>query len=810
MMRQYELVERVLAYNPDADEALLNRAYVYAMKKHGTQTRASGDLYFNHPLEVAAILTEMRMDDTTIAVALLHDTIEDTDATRQEIDELFGKEIGEVVDGVTKIERLKLVTREEAQAENLRKLLLAISQDVRVLIVKLADRLHNMRTIQYVPEEKRRRIAQETMDIYAPLAGRMGMQDMRSELEDIAFGILKPDHCAIITNRLRHMEDENREVIARIRSELTQKLAEAGIAAEVSARLKHPWSIFKKIEQRDIALEQLSDIIGFRVIVDTEDDCYRTLGVVHSNWKMVPGRFKDYISVPKYNDYRSIHTTIVGPDSQRAELQIRTHEMHNVAEFGVAAHALYKDNAGASIKKLEQESQAYSWLRQTIEHLTRGSDTREFLEYTKLELFQDQVFCFTPRGRLIALPRGATPIDFAYAVHTEIGDTCTGAKINGVISPIVSRLRNGDEVEIIRDPDHVPPSYWENVATTGKARSAIRRALRQEEQNRARTLGDQVLSVLLQQGDNGKAAEEMGQKLAAALGYADVAELALAIGNGEVDTEELQASAERLTGKKKRLSSRKKVKLPVPSPTDGWFSLPDNPFFKFRIPGGQRLGNQGRKALASLDFRTRVNVSPEGVVPGDRMVSILGIDGVLNVYPIHSDALIEMHDKDVAWIDVLWDGENTDRHTFRATVSMLAANRPGMLAQATATIASCDANIHNLVLRMISPEFYQLIFQIEVRDLVQLTEALTTLKHTEGLSRIQRASIADSRAITRIDWNDAAAPVSGSAAPASPVAPEPHSSESRPDAARGPSEKRKVEKPISEPAVPDRVPEPQK
>ena len=754
MMRQYELVERVLAYNPDADEALLNRAYVYAMKKHGTQTRASGDLYFNHPLEVAAILTDMKMDDTTIAVALLHDTIEDTDATRKEIDQLFGSEIGEVVDGVTKIERLKLVTREEAQAENLRKLLLAISQDVRVLIVKLADRLHNMRTIQYVPKEKRRRIAQETMDIYAPLAGRMGMQDMRSELEDISFSVLKPDHCAIITSRLKHMEDENREIIAHIRSELTAKLAEAGISARVSARLKHPWSIFRKIEQRDIALEQLSDIIGFRVIVGSEDDCYRTLGVVHANWKMVPGRFKDYISVPKYNDYRSIHTTIVGPDSQRAELQIRTREMHDVAEFGVAAHALYKDDVGASIQKLERESQAYNWLRQTIEHLTKGSDTREFLEYTKLELFQDQVFCFSPRGRLIALPRGATPIDFAYAVHTDIGDTCTGAKINGVISPIVSRLRNGDEVEIIRDPGHTPPSYWENIATTGKARAAIRRALRLQEQKRARALGEQVLSVLLQSAATKRENDELREKLADLMAFENADALVVAIGIGEVDTKELQGRVEKLSGKKRRLSTRKQVKLPVPSPTDGWFSLPDSEFFKFRIPGGQRLGNQGKKALASLDFRTRVTVSPEGVVPGDRIVGILGPDGILNVYPIHSDALVQMHDRDTAWIDVLWDGENTASNMFAATVSMLAANRPGMLARATATIASCDANINNLVLRMVSPEFYQLIFQIEVRDLVQLTEALTTLKHADGLSKIQRASIADSRAISRIDWQD--------------------------------------------------------
>jgi len=751
MMRQYELVEKVLAYNPGADEALLNRAYVYAMKKHGTQTRASGDLYFAHPLEVAAILTDMKLDDTTIVGALLHDTIEDTDATRDEIDELFGPEIGEVVDGVTKIERLNLVTREEAQAENLRKLLLAISQDVRVLIVKLADRLHNMRTIEYVPEEKRQRIAQETMDIYAPLAGRMGMQDMRSELEDISFKVLQPDHYAIITNRLEHMEGENREAIEQISSELTEKLKAAGIVAQVSARLKNPWSIFKKIEQRDIALEQLSDIIGFRVIVDSEDDCYRTLGVVHSNWKMVPGRFKDYISVPKYNDYRSIHTTIVGPGSQRAELQIRTHDMHSVAEYGVAGHALYKDNVKASFKKLEKENQAYNWLRQTIEHLTKGEVTEEFLEYTKLELFQDQVFCFSPRGRLIALPRGATPIDFAYAVHTDIGDTCTGAKINGVISPIVSRLRNGDEVEIIRDQNHTPPAHWVNIATTGKARAAIRRAVRLEELKRAKTLGKQVLGTLLQ--NEGVEEEEIAvTKLAVALGYKSSGELIEAIGFGQVETLDLQKHVEKLSGRRRSVSGRKKITLPVAQEADGWFSLRDNTMFKFRIPGGQRLGDKGKSALARLGFNTPVQISPEGIVPGDRMVGILATDGVLSVYPIHSDALVNLYDQDVAWIDVLWDAGQTDNQMFGVAVSMLSANKPGMLAKATATIASCDANIHNLVLRMISPEFHQIIFQLEVRDLGQLTDALSTLKYSDGLSKVQRASVQEAKAISRIDW----------------------------------------------------------
>ena len=478
MMRQYELVERVQAYNPNADEQLLNKAYVYAMQKHGSQKRASGDPYFNHPLEVAAILTELKLDDASVAVGLLHDTVEDTDATRAEIDQLFGSEIAAIVDGLTKIDRLNLVSREEAQAENLRKLLLAISQDVRVLLVKLADRLHNMRTLQYVPADKQKRIAQETMDIYAPLAGRMGMQDMRNELEDLSFRILQPDHYRAITARLEQMQADYHGTIDTITAELTERLAANGITARVKARVKSPYSIFAKIERKSIALEQLSDMIGFRVVVGSVEECYRTVGLIHTTWKVVPGRFKDYISVPKHNDYQSIHTTIVGPSRQRVELQIRTEAMDRIAEFGIAAHALYKDGASATLGRLENESQAYGSLRQTISHLTSGISSEDFLEYTKLELFQDQVFCFTPRGRLIALPRGATPIDFAYALHTDIGDTCVGAKINGLILPLVTQLRSGDEVEILRDQNHRPPSNWSGIAATGKARAAIRRALR--------------------------------------------------------------------------------------------------------------------------------------------------------------------------------------------------------------------------------------------------------------------------------------------------------------------------------------------
>jgi len=750
LMRQFDLVERVLSYNPNADEALLNKAYVYAMQKHGSQVRASGDPFFAHPLEVAAILTDLKLDDATIAVALLHDTIEDTDATRAEIDQLFGPEIGTIVEGLTKIERLNLVTREEAQAENLRKLLLAVSEDVRVLLVKLADRLHNMRTLEHMPEASRRRIAQETMDIYAPLAGRMGMQDMRSELEDLSFRTLQPDHYAAITDRLAAMQKRNQSIIAKVTSELEQKFKAEKIKASVKGRLKSPWSIFSKIERKSIALEQLSDIIGFRVIVETEEDCYRTLGVVHRTWKVVPGRFKDYISVPKYNDYRSIHTTVVGPGRQRVELQIRTREMHQVAEYGIAAHALYKDNVEDNFQRLQKESRAYAWLRSTISHLTTSNSTEEFLEYTKLELFQDQVFCFTPRGRLIALPRGATPIDFAYAVHTELGDTCVGAKVNGTAVPLVTQLRSGDEVEIVVDADHSPPANWESIAATGKARAAIRRAVRASSLQRAAALGEQVFSALLNR-EQVELDDAQVDQLVTNLGYGNRRELILEIGEGRADTDAIAREAARVKGVRRR--RRRKLDLLVADQSDGWFPLRASDIFRFRIPGGQNLGPKGKKALSGIDFNTEVRISPEGVVPGDRMVGILMPDGALEVFPIHSGALVELHGPDVAWLDVRWDITGKEDRTYPVAISVLSQNKPGALAQISASIASCETNIHDLFMLMTSPDFYKILLQVEVRDLPQLTEVLRTLVHTSGLSQVQRADINDARAISKFQWD---------------------------------------------------------
>ena len=628
MMRQYELVERVTRYNPNADENLLNKAYVYAMQKHGSQRRASGDLYFSHPLEVAAILTDLKLDDATIAAALLHDTIEDTDATRTEIDTAFGEDIGQLVDGLTKIDKLDLVSRKVAQAENLRKLLLAISADVRVLLVKLADRLHNMRTLEHMKPEARERIAEETLEIYAPLAGRMGMQDMREELEELAFRHVNPEAHKAISGRLSELRTRNRAIISSIEDELTADFDRNGLKARVWGREKRPFSIFRKMERTAVSFEQLSDLIGFRVVVDTVAECYAALGMVHSAYRAVPGRFKDYISTPKQNDYRSIHTTVVGPGRQRVELQIRTVEMDQVAEYGIAAHALYKDGIalrsdgknGAANGKGDAEIHAYQWLRQTIEMLAEGNTPEEFLEHTKLELFHDQVFCFTPKARLIALPRGATPIDFAYAVHTAIGDTCMGAKINGRSMPLMTELKNGDEVEIICAEGQIPPAAWESMAVTGKARASIRRATRTAVRRQYAGLGRRIIDRMFQRAKR-PCSDELLKTVLPRLGQNNLEDMLAAVGRGEIPSANVLKAAYP-DHKEDRQSPRRARN------EEGWFGLPRGSGMKFRVPGlSKRAANKEDADRTAIPIRgiagdLPVDFAKGGALPGERIVGI--------------------------------------------------------------------------------------------------------------------------------------------------------------------------------------------
>ncbi len=725
MMRQYELVELVRRYNPNVDEALLDKAYVYGMMKHGPQKRASGDPYFSHPLEVAAILTDMRVDDATIAVALLHDTIEDTDATRAEIDQKFGIEIGELVESLTKLEKLDFVSKKTEQAENFRRLLLAVAADVRVLLVKLADRLHNMRTLQHMRDDKRLRIAEETMEIYAPLAGRMGMQWMREELEDLAFRWLQPDAYQSITSRLALLREENKNLIPAIEQALTEKLSSNGINAKVRGREKKPYSIFSKVQRKSLSFEQLSDIYGFRIVVDTIESCYRALGIVHTTWSMVPNRFKDYVSTPKQNDYRSIHTTVVGPGRQRVELQIRTEEMHRFAEYGIAAHALYKDGertiGGRNIQKLSEASGAYAWLRETIQRLNDPNlNPEEFLENTKLELFQDQVFCFTPKGKIIALPRGATPIDFAYAVHTDVGNTCVGAKINGRIKPVMTELANGDEVEIIRSKAQVPPAAWEQIAVTGKARASIRRATRDAVRKQFGGLGRQILERAFE-----RAAREFSDPLLAGaihrLGHSSINEVLAAVGRGEIASDSVvKAVYPELQDKRGQ--------PPKVLTSEGWFDAGTSGVMKFRVPDG---GADDRTSIPirGLSGDLPVRFAPGGgAVPGDRIVGILTPGEGITIYPIQSPALKEFDDQPSRWLDVRWDIDPAAPSRFPARISLSSLNEPGSLAQITQVIADNDGNIDNIKMIPKAADFHEIVIDLEVWDLKHLTRIIQQLR----------------------------------------------------------------------------------
>ncbi|HKZ96443.1 MAG TPA: bifunctional (p)ppGpp synthetase/guanosine-3',5'-bis(diphosphate) 3'-pyrophosphohydrolase [Hyphomicrobiaceae bacterium] len=746
MMRQYELVERVQKYDPSADEALLNRAYVYAMKAHGQQTRASGAPYFSHPLEVAAILTDLKLDDATIAAALLHDVIEDTDATRAEIDQLFGSEIGALVDGLTKIKRLDLVSKQAEQAENFRKLLIAISSDIRVLLVKLADRLHNMRTMEHMKPDSRRRNSEETLEIYAPLAGRMGMQAMREELEDHAFRWLYPDAYKAVTEKLAELRAKNEGLVDEIAKALSAMLAEVGIKAEVSGREKKPHSIWSKMANKQISLEQLSDIYAFRVIVDTIDDCYRVLGVAHTNWRTVPGRFKDYISTPKQNNYQSIHTTVVGPRHQRVELQIRTRGMHTIAEYGVAAHALYKDglklNGGDREAKgaiaFDKDSGPYIWLRRLVETLLEGSNPEEFLEHTKLELFQDQVFCFTPKGRLIALPHGATPLDFAYAVHTDIGNAAVGAYVNGRHVPIDTRLRNGDEVEIQTSKTHSPPAAWENLVVTGRARSAIRRAARDAIRRQYAELGRRLLAASFERIGKSYSDDQL-KKVLQRFPHKTADDVLAAVARSELAIDDVVRA---IVPEAAALAFQPTRRLEPGKGQKGWFNLTRVAGLKFRLRSAQPdeaepvKGKIGGISIRGLSNDMPVIFEEGGAVPGDRIVGVLTPGEGIRIFQIHSPRLKEYeHER---WIDATWDIDPKNPERFPALISVVSPNKPGSLAQIADVIGQAGGNIDNLKMVRRASDFTELRIGLEVWDVAHLNHIIAGLKAKAVVNKVER------------------------------------------------------------------------
>ncbi|MEO0818976.1 MAG: bifunctional (p)ppGpp synthetase/guanosine-3',5'-bis(diphosphate) 3'-pyrophosphohydrolase [Pseudomonadota bacterium] len=692
MIRQFELVERVREYNPNTDEALLNRAYVFGAKAHANQRRASGEPYFGHPLEVAGILTNLRLDDATIVTALLHDTIEDTPATAEEITRLFGAEIAALVEGVTKLTKLETSSKESAQAENFRKLLLAMARDVRVILVKLADRLHNMRTLASLKPEKRWRIAQETMDIYAPLAGRMGMQSIREELEDLAFEVVHPDARTSILRRFVKLRRATDDRVPGIVEEIRSVLAEDGVDATVYGREKRPYSIWRKMEEKQIAFSQLSDIYAFRVLCRAESDCYRALGALHRHWRAVPGRFKDYISSPKANGYRSLHTTVSGPAALRVELQIRTEEMHSVAETGVAAHWAYRD--GIRVEN-PFAVEPHAWLRDLVARIEKGDEPQEFLEHVKLEMYTDQVFCFTPKGDVVGLPRGATPIDFAYAIHTNIGDRCAGALVDGSRVPLWTRLRNGQQVEVITAEGQVPSPHWADIAVTGRAKHAVRRAVRDQQREELVALGRDIAAQAFERCGR-EAVEKTYAAAAGKLGQPSVEALMTALARGQI------------TGR-----SVVEAVYPVQPEIDP---------VRADQPGPPRLRVHGVRRGLAVSFCTRC-----WPVPGDRIIGLSRRTGV----SVHSASCpeLEAYENDLdRWLDLRWAPDADRFATNLARVELILANRPGTLGQVCSLVGEQQANIDNLGVLNRKPDFFRMTMDLEVRDLRHLNDILTALQ----------------------------------------------------------------------------------
>lgn len=720
MIRQFELVDLVKSYDPNADEELLDRAYVFAMKAHGSQKRASGDPYFLHPLEVAGILTDYKLDSSTIITALLHDTIEDTEATQEEIDKQFGDEVGRLVDGVTKLTRIELQSDHAKQAENFRKLLLAMSDDIRVLLVKLADRLHNMRTLHHIKkEEKRRRIGMETLEIYAPLAERIGMQEMKNELEDLAFAETNPEARTSIKKRLDFLRTEGGDLVDRIKKEIVETLAEAGLKVEIKGREKLPYSIWCKMQHKEVAFEQLSDIMAFRLLVDSVEDCYHALGIIHSTYRVVPGRFKDYISTAKPNGYRSLHTGILGPEQHRIEIQIRTREMHDIAENGVAAHWTHKQKAGKT------EGRQYRWLRELLDILEHAASPDEFLEHTKLEMFQDQVFCFTPRGDLINMPQGATPVDFAYAVHSEVGDRCVGAKVNGRMIPLRKELRNGDQVEILTSKVQTPSPTWERFVVTGKARARIRRFVHLQEREQYLQLGRAILQRAFRE-EGYEFTEKALKGVIKVFKQGTVDDLTSQVGAGHVSSREVVEAV--FPGTKKQRDQKRDQKI-----------VPISKGKSKKGKGGKKKDDHAIPIKGLIPGMAMHYAGCCHPLPGDRIVGIITTGKGVTIHTIDCDMLETYAETPERWLDVSWHQETEAPEIHVGRVHLTVMNEPGVLGTLSMVIGKNDGNISNLKITNRTQEFYDLLIDIEVQDLRHLTEIIAALRATPAINMVERA-----------------------------------------------------------------------
>ncbi|MEI4194533.1 RelA/SpoT family protein [Roseovarius sp. E0-M6] len=693
-----DLITLVRDYNPKTDEKLIRAAYKYGREMHEGQTRHSGEPYFSHPVAVAAILASQRLDDATIITALLHDTIEDTPASYATVEKQFGRQVADLVDGVTKLTNLQLSSSETKQAENFRKLFMAMSKDLRVILVKLADRLHNMRTIKAMRPEKQVQKARETMDIFAPLAGRMGMQWMREELEDLAFRVINPEARASIMRRFITLTKETGDVIERITGDMRHELDAAGIEAEVFGRAKKPYSIWRKMQEKEMGFSRLSDIYGFRIITGSEADCYAVLGAIHQRWRAVPGRFKDYISQPKSNGYRSIHTTVSGRDGKRVEVQIRTQAMHDVAESGVAAHWSYRDGVRSENPFAVDPAK---WISTLTEQFDAEEDHEDFLEAVKLEMYADKVFCFTPKGDVVKLPRGATPIDFAYAIHTRIGNACVGSKVDGMRVPLWTRIKNGQSVEVITAEGQMPQVTWLDIATTGKAKSAIRRALREQDRDRFIKLGRELARA---------AFEHVGKK--ATDKALETAARTLRLGGADTILARL-GSAE--------LTAREVLNAVYPE-----------------LVAEEHDHIRSEAAVIGLSpdqhFDRALCCQP---LPGERIVGITYRGKGVVVHSIDCETLADFEDQPGRWLDLHWHS-GSHPPIYSVALDVTIGNDAGVLGRICTLIGERKANISNLTIFDRKPDFYRMMVDVELRDVEHLHSVISTLEAESDVAAVER------------------------------------------------------------------------
>lgn len=706
------ILEKYKSYNITVDEAKIKKAVEFAIKYHGIQQRASGVPYYSHPLEVAEIIAEMRLDTDSIITAILHDTIEDTDLTLEEIEENFGKDVAKLVDGVTKLTKIKFHEDNVRQAENFRKLLIALSDDIRVLLIKLADRLHNMRTIDFISNpEKKKKIALETLELYAPLAERIGMQQIKTELQDICFGILNPDIRESIVQRFKSIELESgqNKLIPQIINELQKTLEVQGLKAEVSGRKKTPYSTWMKMKQKNISIEQLSDIIAFRIVVDNVENCYRALGIIHTSYKMIPDNFQDFISTPKNNGYQSLHTVIIGPLLQKVEIQIRTHKMHDIAELGVAAHWRYKQCQDNSL-----DTTQYVWIRELLSILEQNNDPETFLQNTKLAMYYDQVFCFTPKGKLIALPKGATTVDFAYMVHSDIGNKCVGAKVNGKIVPLKTHLVNGDQVEIITSKHQTVSLSWEKFVVTGKARGEIQKVIHQQLRGQHIKLGKTIIYKALKAN---KIEDETKAIEAACKFFSKTSdELFFAVGEGTITREEVVKLA---TVKKSRLSSTLsllKFTKKASSTTEDENVIP----IKGLIPG---MAMHYAKCCHPL--------------PGDKIVGIVHTGSGITIHTSDCEMLNNFASMPERILDLTWDN-NKSNIPFISRIKVLLLNEPESLAILAGEIAKNGGNITNFKILSRNSNYFELIFDVEVKSLAHIEVIINALRIKEAIQYADR------------------------------------------------------------------------